>query len=189
MKYQQLTRSVIITGASTTGKTTLFRRLVVQYGLEPVPVHTTRDARDGEVRNVDATFVSEEEFRQNFLNGEYLQESIESAYFGGAYYGCPQKWTSLTVSGDYNCFPCPTVKIAKSIKEQLGEKVFWIHLIADKDVRHQRLLKRGSSLKKEDFDIRIERGDMPVDITGHDLLIDTSYLNAWEIFFRAVIHL
>lgn len=189
MKYQQLTRSVIITGASTTGKTTLFRRIIIQYGLDPIPVHTTRNARDGEVKNIDSTFISEDEFKRHFLKGEYLQESIESTYFGGAYYGCPKSWINLTISGDYNCFPCPTVKMAKSIKEQLREKIFWIHLIADKDVRHQRLLKRDPGLKKEDFDTRIERGDTSVDITGHDLLIDTSYLNAWEIFFMAVIHL
>lgn len=184
-----LNRSVMITGASVTGKTTLCRRFIVHFGLQPLPVHMTREQRNGEIENVDGIFISEEQFKNCFLDGKYLQESLESAYFSGAYYGCPKTWVSSTLDGDYHCFVCPTVKMARKLKEQLGQIFFWIHLTADRDVRLERMMKRNPNIKKNDFDIRMERGDAIVDIAGHDLMIDTSHLNAWEIFFHALIRL
>lgn len=186
---QHLDKSVIITGASVTGKTTLCRRLIVHFGLQPIPVHMTREPRNGEIENIDGVFVSEEEFKARFLKGSYLQDSLESAYFSGAYYGCPEDWIDLTKKGDHRCFVCPTVKMAKKIKEMLGQNIFWIHLTTNKEVRQQRLMRRNPDMKKEDFDSRIERGDDPVNTTGNDLIIDTSYLNAWEIFFQALTRL
>jgi len=183
---KSLEKSIIITGASVTGKTTLCRRLIVHFGLDPMPVHTTRKLRDGEIENIDSVTVSEEEFKSRFYRGEYLQESLESAYFNGAYYGCPREWIDSTNKGVSGCFVCPTVKMAKEIKEMLREKIFWIHLVANTEIRQQRLMRRDPKLKKEDFNERIERGDAPVDIGGCDLIIDTSYLNAWEIFFHAL---
>ena len=117
---KQLDKSVIITGATVTGKTTLYRRLIVHFGLDPMPVHTTRKLRDGEIENIDGIFISEQEYKTRFDNGEYLQESLESAYFSGAYYGCPREWINSTKHGNYSCFVCPTVKMAKEIKETLG---------------------------------------------------------------------
>lgn len=181
-----LDKSIVITGASVTGKTTLCRRLMVHFGVQPLPVHMTRESRKGEIENVDGIFISEEQFKSRFLNGEYLQKSLESAYFSGAYYGCPKAWVNLTLKGEYYCFVCPTVKMARDLKELLGQKIFWVHLIADRDVRLERMTKRDPNTKKEDFNTRIDRGDVAVDITGRDLTIDTSYLNAWEIFFHAL---
>lgn len=186
---KQLNKSIIITGASVTGKTTLCRRLIVHFGLDPMPVHTTRKLRDGEIENIDGIFISEQEYKARFDGGEYLQESLESAYFSGDYYGCPREWINSTKRGNYTCFVCPTVKMAKEIKETLGLKIFWIHLITDNDVRQQRLMRRNPNMQKEDFDTRIKRGDTTVDIIGNDLVIDTSYLNAWEIFFQALTRL
>lgn len=183
---KQLTKSVIITGASVTSKTTLFRCLIVHFRLFPIPVHMTRQLRDGEIRDIDGVFISEEEFKARFQKGDYIQDSLESTYFSGAYYGCPKEWIFCTMRGDFNCFVCPTVKTARKIKETLGHKIFWIHMIANNNVRRQRLMKRNPNMKKEYFDIRIKRGDVPVDITGHDLIIDTSFLNVSDIFFRAI---
>ncbi len=186
---KNLDKSIIITGASVSGKTTLCRRLMAHFKLQPLPVHMTRKSRNGEIENVDAVFIAEDEFKARFLNGEYLQESLESAYFSGAYYGCPKEWINHTGNEDYCCFVCPTVKMAKELKETLGQKIFWIHLTTNKKVRLERLMKRNPDMKKEDFDARIEKGDAIVDTTGHDLIIDTSYLNAWEIFFNALARL
>lgn len=186
---KQIDKSIIITGASVTGKTTLCRRLIVHFGLQPIPVHMTRNLRDGEIANVDGVFITEEEFKAHFLKGNYLQNSLESAYFSGAYYGCPREWITLTNKGAYRCFVCPTVKMAKEIKETLGQNIFWIHLTTNKEVRQQRLMRRNPDMKKDNFDSRIERGDALVDTTGNDLIIDTSYLNAWEIFFQALTRL
>jgi guanylate kinase len=186
---KKLSNSVLITGASVTGKTTLYRCLVVHFGLLPTPVHMTRAPRDGEIWSLDGVFMSEEEFKKRFHGGDYMQESLESAYYGGAYYGCPKEWIDSTLRGDYNCFVCPTVKMAKKIKEALGPNIIWIHLVANKSVRRARLLNREPDLDKKKFTLRIEQGDTPVDIAGYDLLINTSYLKAGDIFLRALNHL
>ena len=181
-----LSKSVVITGASVAGKTTLCRRLMTHFCLEPLPVQMTRKSRGGEVENVDGVFIVEEEFKLRFSKGCYMQKSLESAYFSGSYYGCPRKWVSSIESGNYHCFVCPTVKMAKEIKDLLGKKIFWVHLVANSAVRRQRLMQRNPDMKKEDFESRIARGSASIDVSGNDLVIDTSYLNAWEIFFHAL---
>jgi len=45
MIANKLTKSVVITGGSGTGKTTLCRRLLTHFLLEPIPVHMTRKIR------------------------------------------------------------------------------------------------------------------------------------------------
>jgi guanylate kinase len=186
---KKLNKSIIVTGASVAGKTTLCRRLMVHFELEPLPVHMTRESRNGEIENVDAIFINEDEFKSCFQKGYYLQDSLEASFFSGSYYGCPKKWLYNTKDGKYHCFVCPTVKMAKEIKEALGKKIFWIHLITNEHVRLERLMRRNPNMKKEYFDARINKGNASVDIAGHDLLIDTSYLNAWEIFFNALTRL
>lgn len=181
-----LSRSILITGASVTGKTTLFRCLVAYFNLIPMPVHTTRTLRGDEVLNVDAVFISVEEFKERFLKGTYIQDSLESMYFSGAYYGCPKEWIHSTEQGLTNCFVCPTVVTARKIKEILKDKIFWVHMTANNIIRQERLLRRNPEMTKEDFEARIKRGDVQVDITGNDLVIDTSYLSANDIFLKAM---
>jgi guanylate kinase len=187
MITNKLSKSVVITGASVTGKTTLCRRLLVHFLVEPLPVHMTRLQRNGEIENVDAVFISEEQFKNNFVKGLYLQDTIESSYFAGAYYGCPTQWIENTLQGEFSCFVCPTVKMAQKLKNRLGNKIFWIHLITDSKTREERLSQRGSDEKQEGNSLRLQKGNETVDITGHDLKIDTSNLKAWEIFFRALV--
>ncbi len=187
--YKDLSKSIIITGASVTGKTTLCRRLMVHFGLEPLPVHMTRELRGGEIENFDGVFIKEDEFKDRFSKGDYLQDTLESVYFSGAYYGCPREWIKNTKEGKYHCFVCPTVMMAKEIKEILGNNIFWVHLTTNKEVRLERLMRRNPNMEKDNFEARIKRGDAPVDISGNDLVIDTSYLNAWEIFFNALTRL
>ena len=187
MINNKLSKSIIITGASVTGKTTLCRRLLVHFLVEPLPVHMTRGQRDGEIKNVDAIFISEEQFKNNFTKGLYLQDTIVSAYFAGSYYGCPKQWVENTNRRDFSCFVCPTVKMAQKLKKELNDKIFWIHLVTDPKTREERLLQRATGEKQEDSTLRLQRGNVVVDITGHDLQIDTSNLKPWEIFFRALV--
>lgn len=186
-----LRKSVILTGPSASGKTTLHCCLTLHFGLIPSPVHTTRDLRAGEVQGVDIYHLSEDEYFNNFDKGLYLEQSPESTFFGGAYYGTPQKWISETESDNFNCFVCPTVKVARLTKEKLGNKMFWIHLTASEQIRQQRITKRNPEMEKGNLSARINRGNQKIDISGHDYCIDTSYLGAYSIFERAVknIHL
>lgn len=186
-----LQKSVILTGPSASGKTTLHCCLTLHFKLTPIPVHTTRELRTGEVQGVDIYHLSKDDYLKNFENKLYLEDSPEAAFFGGAYYGTPAKWIGETEQGHFNCFVCPTVKVARLAKERLGDAIFWIHLTASEEVRQQRISKRNPEMLKENVSARLNRGSQKVDITGHDYCIDTSYLGAYAIFERAVkrIHL
>lgn len=187
MLTNKLRKTIVITGATATGKTTLCRRLLTHFLVDPKPVHTTRSLRVGEIENVDAVFLTEEEFKSRFEQGLYIQDSLDSMYFSGAYYGCPSDWIKSTDSGDYTCLVSPTVLVARKLKERLGKKVLWIHLSADKDTLIQRLRERSPLMEIADVEARMNRAVAKVDITGSDILIDTSRLKAWEIFFQVMV--
>lgn len=183
---KELQKTVILTGPSASGKTTLHCCLTLHFKLLPIPVHTTRDLRPNEVQGIDIHHLSEGAYFENFKKELYLEESAESAFFGGAYYGTPVRWISETELGHFNSFVCPTVKVARLVKEKLGDKIFWIHLTASEHVRQQRIFKRNPEMEKGNVSVRLNRGNQKVDITGHDYCIDTSYLGAYSIFERAV---
>ena len=81
----------IITAPSGAGKTTLIKK-VLEYAQEnnknvKLSVsHTTRPPRDGEEDGVDYLFITEDDFKQNIKNGDY----IEYANVHGNYYGTPR---------------------------------------------------------------------------------------------------
>jgi guanylate kinase len=188
---KELQKSIILTGPSASGKTTLHCCLTLHFRLIPSPVHSTRDLRAGEVQGVDIDHLSKDAYFDNFEKGFYMEESPESAFFGGAHYGTPAKWISETEAKHFNCFVCPTVKVARSFKDKLGDSIFWIHLTASERIRQQRIFRRNPEMEKSNVSARLNRGSQKVDITGHDYCIDTSYLGAYSIFERAVknIHL
>jgi len=187
MIKNNLKKSVIITGASTTGKTTLCRRLLTHFNVQALPVHTTRKIREGEINDIDMTFVSEEEYKNNFSEDLYLEETEDSGYFGGAYYGCPKKWVSDIENNRFSCFVCPTVKMAQDLKNELKDKIFWIHLIADENIRKERLFSRDEGISVENLEKRLNKGSEKINVNGNDFVIDTSKLKPWEIFFSAMV--
>jgi len=180
-----LNTSIILTGASAAGKTTLHCCLTVKYSLIPSPIHTTRDIRKGELPGIDAFFVDELQYLENLLAGCYVEESPEDGYFGGAYYGCPKDWIKQTLLEDCNCYVCPTVRIARILKQRLGRRVVWIHLIASERVRLHRLRKRNPEMPIEQIDQRILAGRRRLDLRLCDATIDTSFLKPRDILLRA----
>jgi len=79
----------IISAPSGTGKTSLVRALLkADPSLKLSISHTSRPSRSEEIDGRDYHFVSEEEFKQKLLRGEFL----ESAEVYGNLYGTSQKW-------------------------------------------------------------------------------------------------
>jgi hypothetical protein len=46
---------------------------------------------------------------------------------------------------------------------------------------------RETKVDHNDFEQRVERAIASVNVDDSDLIIDTSNLNAWEIFFQALV--
>lgn len=85
--------SFIVTGASASGKSTLINYAVNQ-GYNYLPTHMTRHPREEEQNGKDAIFLTIEEFKNNFQNEIYLEESLDFALLKslGIYYGTPKEW-------------------------------------------------------------------------------------------------
>ncbi len=137
-------KSVIVSGASATGKTTLIGELL-KAGYSYLPKHTTRPMRAGEDASVHDLVISIEEFVKNYNYGDYFEESIEEATFksNGLLYGTPRLWLRKLDHGDCCATPVsPT--IARLICQGVGT-ITWVHLVCNSKERRRRLLARGGN--------------------------------------------
>jgi len=75
---------LVLSGPSGVGKTTVARRLLkTNKNLKRVVTCTTRDAREGEVDEVDYYFLGKSEFLERLESGKFLEHAV--VY--GKYYG------------------------------------------------------------------------------------------------------
>ena len=168
--------SFIVTGASASGKSTLIDE-AVKNGYVYLPTHMTRAMRPGEKDGVNAIFLSNEEFINNYNNGLYLEPSLDFAYLRalGVYYGTPKNWLSL-LQNNYYCASPVSINIANSIYERI--KILWIHLYCNDYDRYNRLMSRGIS--EEEVMKRMKAGDS-IYTPERAILMNTSELGPEEI--------
>lgn len=71
-------------GKSSTGKDTLFRKLLEQKGsgLATLVPYTTRPVRDGETDGVEYHFTDEESYRDFLESGKIIEERAYDTYYG-----------------------------------------------------------------------------------------------------------
>lgn len=80
---------IVITGAAGTGKTTVQKYLLKEFGLKRVLTHTTRPMRAGEQNGVDYYFEDDESFERN----HYLERVSYSGYqYGSSFEALQQAW-------------------------------------------------------------------------------------------------
>jgi guanylate kinase len=175
---------VIITGPSVSGKSTLHCCLSVERNFLPVPVHTTRSPRYGEVPGIDAIFVSEDEYFKNHDRGIYIEESPDVGFFANAYYGSPKSWIASAEYGIIGCYVSPTIRVARIVKERSDGRVIWIHLDANETVRRRRLAQRSPESDKTSIQARIHSAPPRSEVMDCDMYLDTSYLSAGDIIRR-----
>lgn len=80
-------QTIILTGKSGSGKTTVGRILEEKYGLKKIVTYTTRPMREGEVDGVDYHFVSTEVFLEMKHAGLFAETADYNASFGHCWYG------------------------------------------------------------------------------------------------------
>lgn len=174
--------SIVITGASACGKTTLYHHLLDLTNLIASPPHMTRAPREGEKPGIDAIFVTEEQFKLNFSNGKYIEDSLDFAKFNNNYYGSPVDWIYRVLKGDQLCFVSPSTGIARHVKTQVKDKILWVHLTATDEVRRKRIKEREPNITDEELHRRLTGGDSQETPEDCDLMIDTSTLTAEQIY-------
>ena len=180
----------IITAPSGAGKTTLIKK-VLEYAQEHNKnvvlsvSHTTRPPRDGEEDGVDYLFISEDDFKQNIENGEY----IEYANVHGNYYGTPR--SELDKNQNINS------KILLEIDWQGALQIMNHYPDVESvfisppsvDELRKRLMERG--LDSEDvINRRIEGAQLEMDKSNHfkhqitNISLDIATKNLLNIMFR-----
>jgi guanylate kinase len=166
-------RSVMLTGAPVTGKSTITRSLRGESGFVPFPDYTTRPIRSDEIDGVDKTFVSREAFVELHNTGKIIEPTLEYCDYQGNYYGSPTEWLSTEELGEQKVITCVAVKIAGLIR-RANPDLIWVHLEADDTERAQRLALRGITQAEVTRRIANIGGDSLLRPVESDLIINTS---------------
>lgn len=164
-------RPIVISGPSGTGKSTLLKRLFVEYpnkfGFSVS--NTTRKPREGEVNGKDYHFCTVEEFKKLIDEAKF----IEWAQFSGNYYGTTIKAVKDVADLGKICLLDIDMQGVKSVKQtDLNARYLFISPPSIEELR-SRLEGRGTE-SKESLEKRIAaaEGELAYANTGaHDLII------------------
>ncbi len=154
---------IVISAPSGTGKTTLCKELLMRFSDMSYSVSfTTRAQRGGEVKGVDYTYISVEEFLERKEKGEW----VEWAEVHGNYYGTSRRlldWEldagkdvllDIDVQGAVQVMEkmpdCVTIFIAPPSLEELKRRLVGRGTDADEDVK-KRLANAVEELAKKDL--------------------------------------
>ena len=155
---------IILVAPSGAGKTTLARRLLVDYPNIKFSISaTTRPPRAGEINGKDYYFLSDKEFIRKIENNDLL----EWEYYGGNRYGTLRAEVDKLIESGY--FPLLDIEVkgALNVQEIYGSEAVSIFIEPPSmEVLQERLHKRGSetdtSLKQ-----RLERAEMEMSHARH----------------------
>lgn len=134
---------VYLMGKSSTGKDTIFKRLLSDDALKlkTIVPYTTRPVRDGETNGVEYFFTDEEGFRQLKAGGKVIEDRAYHTFHG--------LWRYFTVddgqiTGDErNCIMIGTPEAYCKLKEYFGEdRMLPVMIELDDGIRLQRALNR-----------------------------------------------
>ena len=78
---------IVLVGESASGKSSIERCMVDNYGFKKIVSYTTRPPREGEVDGVDYNFIDTEQFNELKLKGFFA----ETAQYRDWYYGTAKK--------------------------------------------------------------------------------------------------
>ena len=134
-------RLFVVSAPSGTGKTTLCRLLVDEFGDISYSVsHTTRKPRPGEIHGKDYFFVTHDEFERMIRSGEL----IEWAEVHGNYYGTSKRFVGDHLEKGGDILLDIDVQGALNIVKSYPEAVTLFIMPPSRDALRTRLEKRGS---------------------------------------------
>jgi len=169
-------KSLMITGTSAVGKTTLIRKISKSENLKLIQGHTTRPIRSDEINDLDKVFLSVKKFIEKFNSGWYIEPNLSFSNYNGNYYGTPISLINDINNGKVKiAFISVSVEIGRKIKLAVKDKLLWVHLVANESERKIRLLERG--IGNNEIEKRLKGGDSQGEAQNVDLIINTSVVN------------
>ncbi len=165
---------IVIVAPSGTGKSTMIKRLKVDFPLLTESIsYTTRKIRQGEVDGESYFFISKEDFEEKIKNEEFL----EWALVHGNYYGTSKKFVEKKLAEGKHLLFDLDVQGTDSMKNYFKDKAKAIFIAPpsvqelEKRLRHRgteptqiinvRLLNAENELKrKDDFDFLVYNDDI-----------------------------
>ena len=131
---------LILLGESASGKSSIVRHLVKEYGFKNIVTYTTRPPREGEKDGIDYHFISEEQFLKYQAEGFFA----ETAVYRKWYYGSAKK--------DYMQESNKVVAVLtphglRQIKKNKLE-VFSIYIAVPRRDRLIKILERGDDIEE-----------------------------------------
>lgn len=172
-----MTKPVVISGPSGTGKSTLLKKLFEdfpdKFGFSVS--HTTRKPRPGERDGVEYHFTTVDNFKQLIENNEFL----EWAQFSGNYYGTSKKAVNDVLNGGKICLLDIDMQGVKLVKNNDFNGKFLFVAPPSIEELKKRLTGRGTETE-ESIAKRLEAAtrEMEFSKTGvHDKIIVNNDLN------------
>lgn len=126
---------IVIIGASASGKTEISRVLQNEFNYIKCITTTTRQARKGERDNIDYHFLTKEDFLKKLSKDEF----VEHTSYNDNYYGINKKdikENSLVIVDPNG---------ANELIRKLSNKAFIVYVETDKEIRKNRMIKRGDN--------------------------------------------
>lgn len=171
--------SLLITGASASGKTTL-AEVATGLGYVMLPIETTRQLRPGEVEGIHLRSVRENEFARRFRAGSYIETDFLFTLLNstGVRYGTPNEWLPKLEAGGHIANPV-SIAVAETIMGRVESgSTTWIHLVCEERCRRQRLADR--KICEAEIEARMTTGDSIITPQGV-LTFDTSTMTPVQI--------
>lgn len=133
-----------ISGKSSTGKDTIYKRLLEDEGLalKKITMYTTRPMRSGEIDGREYFFVSDDASRKHELDGSIVEMRVYNTVYG------PWKYYTrndgqIDLQGKENYLALGTIEAYRKYCDYFGkEYVVPIYIEIDDGVRLQRALDR-----------------------------------------------
>jgi len=141
---------VVISGLSGSGKDTVIKYLLEDYGWKRHLSYTTRPERKGEVNGIDYRFVSNKEFFKLRKRGELL----DCVCISGYYYGFPLNELIQKIKDDKNYVMSLVPESGLALKKIIEEtKLIYLTLPS---VRFQIERLRGRGMTNSEISIRLK---------------------------------